>query len=261
MDDHDRIFDGLPDVFASRAKAAVPDGADISKKVEGRLAARRRPARQGPLRFVVVPLVALVAVALGGVFAAAAVAGEAPIQFALHMMPNRAPDIARPGAPNQIPCKALAPETTTIEAARQSVAFPVLSLSSDSQATLVGSTYVYGCDGAKGLNAIYMVGGSAVEIAEGRPSSGTGPYYLNLKAVPGKTAAQLGWSTVQIAGHDVAIHISPSGKGYIGGVDQAVWQTRGTLLTVGPYSLAPSGSSPGLTMQTLTEVVTNLTTG
>jgi hypothetical protein len=73
---------------------------------------------------------------------------------------------------------------------------------------------------------------------------------LNLKvAGSGKTAAQLGWTTVQIAGHEVALHTSPRGKGSSCGIDEAVWQTDGTV--------APS---PRMTTQTLDEVVTNLTT-
>ena len=100
-----------------------------------------------------------------------------------------------------------------------------------------------------------------MEVAQGPAPSAAGPFVLNLKASQGRTPKQLGWGLSQIAGHQIASHTMRAGKGRIGGIDQVVWQTSGTMLVLSPSTLTPNGASPGLTEATVNEVVTNLTIG
>jgi hypothetical protein len=169
-------------------------------------------------------------------------------------MPNTAPNIAPPGAVGQIPCNAPPDEAIAISAAQPGLRFGVFSLSRDPAAKLLESKLVYGCDGAKSLDLVYDVNGSAIEVTQGAASSADGPLYLNLKASDkSKTPAELGWTSEQIGGHEVAIHTGKAGKGYAGGIDTVMWQTRGTLIVVTSHSPAQ-----GLARQQLDEIVVNM---
>ena len=253
MQEEDGVLAQLPSLLKESAKAAVSENASVLGAVQAKLVARTRDRSRRRWLTLVIPAAVIVAL-FGGVLAAAGVAGEAPVQFVLKLMPNRAPDIAPPGAVGQIPCNAPPDETIAISAARPGLRFGPFSLAHDPAAKLLQSKLVYGCDGAKSLDLIYDVNGSAIEVTQGTAPSAAGPLYLNLKAADNtKTPAQLGWTTEQIGGHEVAIHTGKAGKGYAGGIDTVMWQTRGTLIVVTSHSPAL-----GLARQELDEIVVNM---
>jgi hypothetical protein len=258
MQEHDGVLDVLPSLLVESAKRAVPENATVLPAVKARLAARLRTKPHA--RWLVLLLPAAVVFALfGGVLAASGIAGNAPIQFVLHLMPNRAPYIAPPGASGPIPCNASADQDTTIAAAREGLRFPVFSLSGSPGAKLVLSKYVYGCDGAKSLDLVYDLNGATIEVTQGAAESSTGPLYLNLKAGDkSQTPTQLGWTIEQIDGHDVAIHTSMAGKGYAGGIDTAIWQTQGTRILVTSHPQSAGDANAGLTRQRVYEIVLNM---
>ncbi len=256
MDDREQVSHALRSFFNESARLAIPDDVTILSAVRARVGSHRtqRAPRLRPLLAIPVVILALIA----GGLAVVASPGSAAIQFAFHLMPGVAPHVAPPPAKLTLSCRP--PENTTVAEARRELLFPVFSLARDSQASLVSSQFVYGCDNSKGVILVYQVGTTALQVAEGKAPSASGPYVLNLKAgKTGVTPAELGWSTVEIAGNQVAVHTSPASRYGNGGIDEAVWQTGGTVVTVGVTSLTPGTppSSP-FSLQRLQEVVTYL---
>ncbi len=256
MKDHDALRSLLAPIFGAAARAAIPDSATILPAVEARLAGRQRNERRPKWRLLALPA-AVLAVVTAGTVAFAAATGGAPIQFVFQTMPGVAPRIPPPGT--QPPCQ-IVPHPTTISAAKSALSFPIFTLSSDPQATLLSSEFAEGCGGSKGLGLVYTVAGTTVGLVEGPAPLPNGPAVVKLKGTGhGDTAAQAGWSTVNIAGHEVAVAIKPTGKGGSGGVYEAWWQIQGTLFTLSPKSLRPDAPIQGISMQVLEEIVTDLT--
>jgi len=203
----------------------------------------------GILLFVSLAAGAAVAIAQGG---------NSPIVFSFTSPPSGPPTIPAPGAaPNCV----IAPEKVTVATAKLKLPFQLYELPAVSPATLRESMYAKGCDGALGLDLHYDLGGLSFEIVESKSTAApNSPLSIRLKGNGSITAAQIGWSTIEIAGEPFAVLTTSGGKGSEPGILEAIWQSGATLLTLTarPISGAATGAPTPLPIATFEDIVGSL---
>lgn len=234
------------------------------RSLDGLVAAQEEKVMFRRLRSSRPPLVLALAGACIGLASVGIVIGIAqqgginqPVGFILTTMPRSAPSIAPPGT-NQ-PC-VLVPKYISLADAKQHLPFQVFAIGPTAHATLGATQYAQGCDGSLGLGLDYKVDGWPVELVESQATSGTA--LVHVKSNGGMTAADAGWSTVQIAGEPYAVNTTHGGKGIAAGIVMAVWQIGRTRFTLTPGQHPPDSNGATITpipFNTFQNIVTNLT--
>lgn len=254
----DRLDRELRDLFHSAVAEGVPDGADVAERLDSKMAARQR--QRSSLRrihLIAVPAAAVAAIVIGGA-AVAAPSGNLPIKFTVRPMPDAAPALSQPGTPAQC---VIRPQSTSVDDAKASLHFPVFVPSQQLAASLVRAQYADGCDGVRGLDLVYSVAGTRVEIVEAAASGTDTAAEIVVKGnAKVSQPSQVGWTIITRGDQQYAIYSKPATAKSPGGIYQAVWQANGTRFTLTPHDIDPASGAPvsGITTQTFESIITNL---